>query len=216
MAKKKMFKIIDMVEHPDNPFPVKKDVEYKWLMESIKEDPDFLKVNRIAWAWENMEFSDESGNKGKRKVMMVYSGNKRLRVLKDLGYEEVDVDWVEDVSGLSAEERRRLLFKMNKLVGEWEMDLISHEEKIKNRLSVSVGKNDNVVEGEVEFSEYMNEENNYVVLYFNNDIDWLKALSHFNIKTVYSRRKNGQPWSKGVGRVVNGSDYLTETLKRNK
>ena len=61
---------------------------------------------------------------------------------------------------------------------------------------------------EVEFSEVLDESHNYVVLYFDNDMDWLSAQSHFDLKTVNSKRANGKPWSKGVGRVVNGGKYL--------
>jgi hypothetical protein len=63
----------------------------------------------------------------------------------------------------------------------------------------------------VEFSEELDESHNYVVLYFDNDMDWLSAQSHFDIKNVgtpYSKRANGKPWSIGVGRVINGSSYL--------
>ena len=47
-----------------------------------------------------------------------------------------------------------------------------------------------------------------MVLYFDNDIDWLQAQTHFNLKSVSSKRANGKPWSKGIGRVVNGAEYL--------
>ena len=60
----------------------------------------------------------------------------------------------------------------------------------------------------VEFSEYIDEANNYVVLLFKNEIDWLSALTHFEIKTKTSRRQNGKPWSSGVGRVIDGASYI--------
>jgi hypothetical protein len=56
----------------------------------------------------------------------------------------------------------------------------------------------------------MNEENNYVVLFFDNDIDWLQAKTHFDLKTVKGKRANGKEWSKGVGRVINGAKYLKD------
>ena len=60
--------------------------------------------------------------------------------------------------------------------------------------------------GEIEFSPEVDESHNYVVLYFDNDMDWLSAQSHFDLKSVYSTRANGKPWSKGVGRVINGAE----------
>ena len=64
--------------------------------------------------------------------------------------------------------------------------------------------------GEIEFSPEVDESHNYVVLYFDNDMDWLSAQSHFNLKSVYSKRANGKPWSKGIGRVINGAEYLAK------
>ena len=43
---------------------------------------------------------------------------------------------------------------------------------------------------------------------FENEIDCLSAKSHFNLKTKTSRRQNGKPWSSGIGRVIDGAEYL--------
>ena len=64
------------------------------------------------------------------------------------------------------------------------------------------------VVGRIEFSQELLESRNYVVLYFDNDVDWLSARTHFKLKSLYSKRCNGKPWSKGIGRVVNGAKYL--------
>lgn len=67
--------------------------------------------------------------------------------------------------------------------------------------------------GKVEFSQELLESRNYVVLYFDNDVDWLNARTHFKLKSVYSKRCNGKPWSKGIGRVVDGAKYLRRVTK---
>lgn len=65
------------------------------------------------------------------------------------------------------------------------------------------------VEAKVKFSEYLDESNNYVVLFFKNEIDWLAAKEHFGIERVTARRRDGvRPWSIGVGRVIDGAKYL--------
>lgn len=68
---------------------------------------------------------------------------------------------------------------------------------------------------EVEFTEVLEEENNYIVLFFDNAIDWLQAETLFDIKSVkgLSTRKDGtgKP-SKGVGRVLNGSVALSKIV----
>lgn len=69
------------------------------------------------------------------------------------------------------------------------------------------------VKARIEFSEELLESRNYVVLYFDNDVDWLSARTHFKLRSVYSKRCNGKPWSKGIGRVVDGAKYLRRITK---
>ena len=70
------------------------------------------------------------------------------------------------------------------------------------------------VEADVEFSEILSEENNYLVLQFKTDVDWLQAQSIFGLETVksYSTRKDGvvtqNMTRKGVGRVLDGAKVL--------
>ena len=68
---------------------------------------------------------------------------------------------------------------------------------------------------EVEFTEVLEEENNYIVLFFDNAIDWLQAETLFDLKSVkgMSTRKDGtgKP-SKGIGRVLNGREALTKIV----
>lgn len=69
------------------------------------------------------------------------------------------------------------------------------------------------VEGRIEFSAELLESRNYVVLYFDNDVDWVSAKTHFKLRSVHSKRCNGKPWSKGIGRVVDGAKYLRRITK---
>lgn len=62
----------------------------------------------------------------------------------------------------------------------------------------------------IAFSDEVLPEHNYVVLYFDNDIDWLNAQTHFALESKYSKRSNGKEWSKGIGRIINGGEYLTK------
>ena len=67
---------------------------------------------------------------------------------------------------------------------------------------------------EVEFSEILGEENNYVVLQFKTDIDWLNAVSILGIKQAksFSTRKDGKITDNmtrvGVARVLDGAEVL--------
>lgn len=70
------------------------------------------------------------------------------------------------------------------------------------------------VEPEVPFTEILNEENNYIVLKFNNKIDWLNAMGMFGIEKVkaYPTKKKGKSDTlgirAGVGRVLDGQKAL--------
>jgi hypothetical protein len=69
-------------------------------------------------------------------------------------------------------------------------------------------------QAEEEFSEVLNEANNYVVLFFKNSVDWMSALSHFDLETKTSTRANGKEWSKGIGRVLDGATYLKKLTSK--
>ena len=68
--------------------------------------------------------------------------------------------------------------------------------------------------GEVPFAEVLREEHNYIVLYFDNEVDWLQAESLFALETVkaLSSRTDGKITAssekRGVGRVIRGADAL--------
>ena len=70
------------------------------------------------------------------------------------------------------------------------------------------------VEPDVPFTEILNEENNYIVLKFNNKVDWLNAMGLFGIEKAkaYPTKKDGNKKSfgmrAGVGRVLDGVEAL--------
>lgn len=70
------------------------------------------------------------------------------------------------------------------------------------------------VVGEVPFTEILREEHNYIVLYFDNEVDWLQAESLFELETVkaLSTRTDGKitpsTERRGVGRVLRGAEAL--------
>ncbi len=67
--------------------------------------------------------------------------------------------------------------------------------------------------GKVGLSEEPLESRNYVVLYFDNDVDWVSARAHFRLRSVYSRPRNGKAWGKGIGHVIDGAKYLRRITK---
>lgn len=68
-------------------------------------------------------------------------------------------------------------------------------------------------EGEVQFTEELLEEHNYIVLYFDNEVDWLQAKTLFGVKKVKALDSKKGFEKAGVGRVVNGAQAL-ENLRK--
>ena len=197
---KEQIKIHKIKGNPDNPRVIKND-KFKKLVKSIKEFPEMLELRPIV--------VDEE--------MMVLGGNMRLRACTEAGLKEV---WIEVAKDLTEEQKKEFIVKDNASFGEWDWDVLANEwDSVKLAdWGIDVWENEDdreaaIDEEEIEFSEYLDESNNYVVLFFDNDIDWLSAQTHFDIDSKYSRRQNGKPWSKGVGRVLNGGKYLKEIKK---
>ena len=65
-------------------------------------------------------------------------------------------------------------------------------------------------DGEIPFTEVLGEENNYIVLKFNTDIDFLNAETLFGLSTVKAfstkqdKDNSGSFSHKGIGRVIDG------------
>ena len=154
-------------------------------------------------------------NKHPDRLNIIVGGHQRCRVWQEMGNEPIPTVEVE----LTPEKERELNIRLNKNSGEFDFELLQEHFNTEDlvewgideqELLGSDSENEQNITAEVEFSEFLNEENNYVVLFFDNDIDWLQAQTHFNLKTVSSKRANGNEWSKGVGRVINGADYFNK------
>lgn len=149
---------------------------------------------------------------------VVIAGHTRLLAAKSLGMESVPVIVADELSPeqvkayrladnkvaeMSSWDKLKLNFELGELQG-FNMELFGFFDDEK----------EDEVEAEVPFTEELREEHNYVVLYFDNDIDWLQAQTLFDIKPVaaLSTRKDGKIGSKsrrvGVGRVLNGAKAM--------
>lgn len=67
------------------------------------------------------------------------------------------------------------------------------------------------VEGTEEFATELLESHNYVVLYFDNELDWQVAKEKFHLTTVnWQKGVRGENFaSRGIGRVIRGADVLS-------
>ena len=71
------------------------------------------------------------------------------------------------------------------------------------------------------FTKVLGEEHNYILLYFDNDVDWLQALTLFNVEPAKAlpTKKDGEQslaFQKriGVGRVLKGADAINNILEQ--
>lgn len=62
---------------------------------------------------------------------------------------------------------------------------------------------------EVPFAEELLEEHNYLVLYFDNSVDWLQLQSLYPLPTVKSKHRENRT---GTARVVRGTEFLKHIL----
>lgn len=143
-------------------------------------------------------------------------GHGRIQALKEMGAQEQEFPVVY-IEAKDEEEAKKKLLQMNSQYGELDkegfldfIDNIEFEVEEYSLMGVEefLAEEEKKEKPEVEFTKELLEAHNYVVLYFENDIDWLQAQTFFDLKTVASKRTNGKEWSRGIGRVVDGAEYI--------
>ena len=190
-------KINDLIAAEYNPRQLTKD-QYKHLSDSIKR---FGLVDPIIV------------NKNKDRKNIVVGGHQRIRVAKDLKINDIPCVEVD----LDYDKERELNVRLNKNMGEFDYDVLANmfdmDELIDwgfdDKELVGSGKEE-VIEPEIEITEELFESHNYIMLYFDNELDWQTAKEVFELKTV--KRKNLRIGDKGLGRVVEGKTVLKKLL----
>ena len=104
-----LVRLADFVENPDNPQTVS-DQAFDRLVEKLKRVPIGLTAKRIAYV------TDHPAGK-----FVVLSGCKRLRALKRIHGEDHSVpgEWFQDITEMSADQRREFIVTANVVEGEW-------------------------------------------------------------------------------------------------
>jgi len=183
--------------NPDNPRFIKED-KYKKLLASIREFPEMLDLRPIV--------VDSEG--------IVLGGNMRLRACKEAGLKEVPVIYADQ---LTEEQKREFIIKDNVGFGEWDWDVLANEwdAVVLDAWGLDVPHIDDIEEtkdipetGEVEFSQELLLEHNYIVLYFDNPLDWEVAQEKYGLKITKSNDPASGVQKYGIGRVINGKDFI--------
>ena len=161
---------------------------------------------------------------------VIASGHTRLKAAIKLGMTEVPCLIADD---LTEEQLNAFRLADNKVaeLAEWDEDKLLLELQELDFDMTQFGFEefdfaiDDIIEPEekpeVEFAEVLNEQNNYIVLKFNNEVDWLQAQSVFDIKPVkcYSTRNDGEITEKmqriGQGRVLDGAKAIRDIMGEN-
>lgn len=160
---------------------------------------------------------------------MVVRGHGRLMAAIHAGLSHVPVDFqaynseAEELADLLADNRIAELAEIDDKMladlfadvdaGGLDLELTGYDDEAVAAL-VDVIDGDLEVVGSVPFTDVLREEHNYIVLYFDNEVDWLQADSLFALETVkaLSTRTDGKinesSERRGVGRVLRGADAL--------
>ena len=153
---------------------------------------------------------------------VIVIGHCRALAAEKLGMKEVPCVCVDDLTPEQVNALRIVDNKSNE--SPWDFDILPDEladidlSGFDFDFGLDKRKNKEEIDGEVEFSEILGEENNYLVLQFKTVIDWLNAQSIFRLETVksYSTRNDGKVTKnmerKGVARVLDGAKVLNELL----
>jgi hypothetical protein len=198
----KLVKISEVKPNPKNPRIIK-DGKFHKLVTSIKEFPDMLNKRPL------VVFTDVDNK------YVVLGGNMRLKACKEIGLKEIPIivadEWTE-------EQKNEFLIKDNVGFGEWDWDSLANEwdvEKLDDwgldlpiDLDAIKETKDIPDIGEIEFSEELLLEHNYIVLYFDNAMDWEVAQEVYGLNKVKSKESSLGSQKIGIGRVLNGKNFI--------
>ena len=191
-------KITEVKVNPNNPRIIKDD-KFKKLVQSIKDFPEMLNLRPIVV----------------NADMVVLGGNMRLKACKEAGLKEVPIIKAED---LTEDQQREFIIKDNVGFGEWEWDEIANNWDVEQLdawgldlpidLEAIKETKDIPDTGQIEFSEELLLEHNYIVLYFDNAMDWEVAQEVYGLNKVKSKTSAEGTQKIGMGRVINGKDFI--------
>lgn len=196
---------------PKNPRKIKAEQLQK-LKKSIEDAPEMLEYRRLL----------VYPIKGQSIVKyVVICGNMRLKAAKAVGYAEMPCFVLPEDT--PKEKLREYAIKDNIGFGVDDWELLQSEwdkgELLSWGMELPTRKEKEEEAGELDFAEILNEEHNYVVLYFDNMVDWLQIESILGLKpqVCASTRADGVLKDNmkriGIGRVVKGREAMEKLRK---
>jgi hypothetical protein len=190
-------KISEVKANPNNPRIIKDD-KFQKLVKSIKEFPEMLNIRPIVV----------------NADMVVLGGNMRLKACKEAGLKELPIIKADD---LTEEQQKQFIIKDNVGFGEWDWEDLANNWDVDQltQWGLDIPNIDQIKEtseisdqGQLEFSDELLLEHNYIVLYFDNPLDWEVAKNLYGIEDVKSKESAEACQKIGLGRVVNGKKFI--------
>ena len=183
-----------------------------------------------AWQIEKLVFSISTYSKDEPHLLqplvvdeknIVLIGNGRLEAIKQLGWQTVEVI-VKD--GLTEDQKRALAILDNKSISlEWNEDILVKElpdladkaletgfseKEIQNLLmKANKAMEQNVEQPTYDMTPQLYEKYDYILLFFDNEIDFLNASQLVGLKKMRDRMKNQKV---GLYRAVKGNDAIAK------
>lgn len=185
------------------------EIQVNRIANSIKEfwftQPIVIDKNNIVviWHW-RLEAAKKLWLKEVPCVRMSELNDKQIKKLRILDNKLNESEWNKENLKIDLDDLWDLKF--------WDIE-IDFSELIWDVEDEPLEEKNKVGRWEVEFTEQLGEENNYLVLFFDNSVDWINAQSIFNLKPV--KALDSKEWYERVwvGRVINGTDFINKLLE---
>ena len=192
---------------PRNPRKITKE-KFDDLCESIRKSPEMKVLDEIRVYPFNGRY-------------VVISGNHRYKAYKKLGWENVLCKILPEDT--PKEKLREYVMKENMHYAENDNAMLNSwnlKELADWRVPIKIKSKKPKEMPEVEFTEILSESHNFLVLYFDDEVDWLQAQTLLDIKPVrlMERARGRDVHSKemGIGRVLRGAEVFNRLLKENR
>ena len=191
----------------------------KISVKDLKEYPNNARRGNVTLLMESLKVNGQYRPIVVQKsTNYVLAGNHLLRAATQLGWEEIDAVIIDcdDQAAL------KIVLGDNRSndLGEYNDDYLKELLKDLENFSGTGYSQSDIEELEklagveqeerpdIEFSLALREENNYVILVFDNALDWQSAITTFDLKTVKAWDSRAGFSRAGIGRVIAGTPIL--------
>lgn len=152
-------------------------------------------------------------NSNPDRLNIIIGGRQRWDIARELGMVQVPVVYLN----LNLEQEKELNLRLNRGYGDWDLKKLStFDYKLLKDVGFKDGELKKITEvteenrnPEIPFTPELLEEQNYVLFYFNNQLDWQVIRDFFKIASVQALDSREGYERIGIGRVLDGSKLLT-------